>query len=242
MANLYRRGSRGTEVGECQNALNLKLRPSPGLTADGIFGGKTDAAVRAFQRQAGLVPDGVIGPNTHAALMTTDAYPPIMHRLRFIPQPTNTTCWAAATAMMKNTTVQAIINKTPASMIARDGGLLNHSEGNDHVTGGQAYGQVHGLRYHAPQSHSVRGFRDIVARSPVMLNMLWRPGTFAAGTGSPGHMVVVVGIRGDADPVGKGTILHIYDPWAPRRGNRETVTYFKKANETPLFTFGMYTR
>ncbi|MEM6938825.1 MAG: peptidoglycan-binding protein [Pseudomonadota bacterium] len=242
MTVLYRRGARGPDVANCQNALNLKLRPPPNLVADGIFGALTDAAVRAFQRQAGLVVDGIIGPNTYAALMIVDAYPPIMHKVPFIPQPTDTTCWAAATAMMKNSTVAAIRAKTPASMLLSDGSLYNHSDINDHVTGGQAYGRVHGLRYHPPMSHTVAGFRGIVQSSPVMLNMLWRPGTYAKGQGSPGHMVVVVGMRGDGDQSGRDTILHIYDPWAPNRGNRETVTYFKKSNDTPLFTYGMYTR
>jgi peptidoglycan hydrolase-like protein with peptidoglycan-binding domain len=38
--------------------------------ADGTFGPKTEAAVRAFQRQHGLVPDGIIGPKTWKALDT----------------------------------------------------------------------------------------------------------------------------------------------------------------------------
>ncbi len=75
-----------------------------------------------------------------------------------------------------------------------------------------------------------------------MLNMLWNSTTYAAGSGSPGHMVVVVGIRGDADPSGRGSILTIHDPWPPNIGNLETVSYFKKANDTPLFTYGMFTR
>ena len=35
-----------------------------GLTADGNFGPKTEAAVRAFQTKHGTVPDGIIGPKT----------------------------------------------------------------------------------------------------------------------------------------------------------------------------------
>jgi peptidoglycan hydrolase-like protein with peptidoglycan-binding domain len=37
---------------------------------DGIFGAKTLAAVRAFQRSRGLTVDGVVGPLTWGALFT----------------------------------------------------------------------------------------------------------------------------------------------------------------------------
>jgi peptidoglycan hydrolase-like protein with peptidoglycan-binding domain len=41
------------------------------LDVDGVFGAKTDAGVRAFQRTHGLVVDGVAGANTWSALIIT---------------------------------------------------------------------------------------------------------------------------------------------------------------------------
>lgn len=45
-----------------------KVQTKVGVTADGNFGPKTEAALRVFQRAKGLVPDGIVGPKTWAAL------------------------------------------------------------------------------------------------------------------------------------------------------------------------------
>jgi peptidoglycan hydrolase-like protein with peptidoglycan-binding domain len=55
-----RRGAEGSLVSRVQRILRL--------VADGVFGGRTEAAVREFQRGHGLVPDGIVGPKTWAAL------------------------------------------------------------------------------------------------------------------------------------------------------------------------------
>jgi peptidoglycan hydrolase-like protein with peptidoglycan-binding domain len=59
-------GSRGPVVAEVQSSLATHgFSPGP---ADGIFGGKTLAAVLAFQEARGLLVDGKVGPATKAAL------------------------------------------------------------------------------------------------------------------------------------------------------------------------------
>ena len=63
-----KRGSQGGDVKECQVLLTRKGY-DPG-EPDGVFGKKTEAAVKAFQKDNGLTADGIVGPKTWAALET----------------------------------------------------------------------------------------------------------------------------------------------------------------------------
>jgi hypothetical protein len=54
----------GVQSPDTVRALQQKL----GVTADGVYGPRTRAAVKRFQRANGLTPDGVAGPQTLAAL------------------------------------------------------------------------------------------------------------------------------------------------------------------------------
>lgn len=58
---------RGSQVRWAQQRLNGK-GASPRLVVDGVFGPKTDRAVKDYQRHHKLEVDGVIGPKTWAAL------------------------------------------------------------------------------------------------------------------------------------------------------------------------------
>jgi peptidoglycan LD-endopeptidase CwlK len=49
-------GSKGKDVERVQRAV--------GVTPDGIFGPKTEAAVKAYQKRKGLTVDGIVGPKT----------------------------------------------------------------------------------------------------------------------------------------------------------------------------------
>lgn len=60
-----RRGSTGKEVKYLQDILN---RLGYSVTADGVFGAKTEAAVKKFQKDYGLVADGIVGAKTWSML------------------------------------------------------------------------------------------------------------------------------------------------------------------------------
>ena len=57
---LLKKGSKGKEVKDLQEFLDL--------VADGVFGSKTEAAVKKWQWENGLVDDGIVGPETYEAL------------------------------------------------------------------------------------------------------------------------------------------------------------------------------
>ncbi len=65
---LLRKGSRGAAVKKLQEGL--------GLSADGVFGSGTAAAVMAFQTKNGLDADGLAGPETLALLDTFEEMTP----------------------------------------------------------------------------------------------------------------------------------------------------------------------
>jgi peptidoglycan hydrolase-like protein with peptidoglycan-binding domain len=61
----------GVQSTDTVRALQQKL----GVSADGVYGPKTRAAVKRFQRAHGLTADGVAGPQTLAALGVSAAAP-----------------------------------------------------------------------------------------------------------------------------------------------------------------------
>ncbi|MDR9793622.1 peptidoglycan-binding domain-containing protein [Aeribacillus composti] len=44
------------------------IQKALGIKDDGIFGPKTEAAVKAFQKKHGLKQDGIVGPKTWAKM------------------------------------------------------------------------------------------------------------------------------------------------------------------------------
>lgn len=242
MATTLRIGSRGFDVVVLQVQLNVKNPPTLKLKVDGAFGPNTQAVVSSFQRQIGLTPDGVVGPLTHAALAKGLTLSTANHSVTHIAQPTQTTCWAASTAMITRSTVVAVRAKTPTDMIASDGGLRNSSGSDQAVVTGTRYGKIHGLRCNAPMSWSVSALCSALRQSPLMFDMLWNSAEYAQGGGSPGHMIVISAIVSDNNPVGNGTYLLVLDPWPPNVGKISWVEYQRWINEVPTRTYRVFSR
>lgn len=237
-------GSKGDQVRRLQEALNRKL-PGCALRVDGDFGGNTYAAVRRYQDAAWLVVDGIAGQCTQNALFDLEAYAPVQHSRPFIPQPTNSTCWAAATAMLKRSSVPAVKAATPSDMWTEAGGLNNESDVANWVPQTERYARAHGLRYYAPQSWMPQAFAGLLQFGPVMVDTLWNVGGYLTRVpsgyqGSPGHMTLVVGVRGDNDPTGKGTTLMVYDPWEPNTGKKWRVSYYRWVTEVSTRTYRLF--
>ena len=70
------RGSFGELVAAVQTLLILEGYQCGPDGADGDFGLNTEKAVREFQEQLGLTADGIVGPETGAALFDTEVYTP----------------------------------------------------------------------------------------------------------------------------------------------------------------------
>ena len=70
MPRTLRNGMTGDDVKKMQHYLNRSIPPLflPALKEDGIFGPKTLASLREFQRAQRLAVDGVYGENSQAAL------------------------------------------------------------------------------------------------------------------------------------------------------------------------------
>ncbi|MEX0285127.1 MAG: peptidoglycan-binding protein [Paracoccaceae bacterium] len=68
VATVVKRGERGQLVLQAQLLLNAHLAEKDKLQVDGVFGPKTEAALKRFQKQAKLEVDGLLGPKTLAEL------------------------------------------------------------------------------------------------------------------------------------------------------------------------------
>lgn len=68
---VLKRGEYGQGIDILQYVLNSEPSALPQLEVDGIYGGKTEARVREYQRDNGLTEDGIAGPDTQDSLGIT---------------------------------------------------------------------------------------------------------------------------------------------------------------------------
>ena len=231
-------GSRGPFVTELKRLLNFKLRPSPNLPINDNFDQATRSAVIRFQRAHWLQADGIVGACSWAALKDMERYA-VSHPVRLVPQPTRDTCWAAATAMLlgQHSPVSA-----PPGMSTR-GGIANDSDlASPRNT--EIYNRHFGLTMLPGQSWMPDGIAALMrVHGPLLVNTLWNshgyttpdPASPGQYVGSSGHYRVFSGIRGDGTI--EGTTLRIHDPWPPRHGKIESVTYGTLMRRYPTTTY-----
>jgi GH24 family phage-related lysozyme (muramidase) len=85
----------GDDVKQVQEAL---IKKGYSIEADGVFGPKTDQAVKAFQKAEGLTVDGIVGPQTLAKLTASSSG----SNQKEEPVPQNTTPASSGTASSGN--------------------------------------------------------------------------------------------------------------------------------------------
>lgn len=232
---VLRSGARGQPVSELQTFLNARLRPTPNLTPDGSFGGKTRNAVLRYQRESWLVDDGIVGNCTWNALLDIENYK-ILHLVSLVSQPTANSCWAASTAMILGRRSPVI---APANMLNASGALLNDSALNDAAVSSR-FCRLYGLRLHPGKSWTATGLANVISLNPVMCNVLWNVQGFSSGAGSNSHWVVIAGIRGDGKEA--NTTLRIYDPLPQGRGAVYSVNYAALMRKLPAATYQLFQR
>lgn len=236
-------GAKGPLVKRMQEALNAKVWPYPKLPIDSYYGPQTKAVVKTFQNQFGLVEDGMAGASTQAAAFDEEWGAPIMQEEgAFIPQDTPHHCWAAAMAMLTGRTINGVIARTPADQIAPSGGLYNYAEAEYGLKKDTALAWAHRVRCYGPACWPVKTMWSMLSSGPIVCNTLWKHSDYTEGKGSPGHWVLVVGIRGDGNPDGRGTTLRIWDPWPVNEGAMYSVNYRDWINSVPARTYRIFTR
>jgi hypothetical protein len=233
-------GSNGFDVALLQ--FRLKNANASDLEINGIFSAKTLAAIKAFQTKHGLKPDGAVDQLTQEALAKGPEVFSYNHDIKLIPQPTPTSCWAAATAMMTRSTPQAVIAKTPKAMIGKSGGLKNSSKSDQAVVEGAKFAGVHGLRCFPPMSWLATGLCAKIRQSPLAIEMLLRTDKYVVGKSSPGHFVIVDAFVTDNSPDSKHTYLHVLNPLPPNVGESYWVEYVKWMQDVPTRTYRIFSR
>jgi peptidoglycan hydrolase-like protein with peptidoglycan-binding domain len=229
-------GSHGPLVVDLQQRLNHKLHL--GIATDGVFGHRTYEAVRLFQQRNWLAADGRAGPCTLSALNDRDQY--VVHRppVHMVPQPSENTCWAAATAMLLGR--NAPVAKPPGVSLNIKGELPNDAEFNSPVYT-DLFTRYYGIHYLPPQSWLPAGLAGVMqAHGTLVVNTMLNVARYTARLPSESHLWVMAGIRGDG--TAEGTTIRVYDPYPPKRGTIFSVSYKELLGGHPALTYQLWYR
>jgi hypothetical protein len=139
--------------------------------------------------------------------------------------------------MIRRSSVDMVRLATPTRLLNAEGALLNEAEAGSNGEIHREYGRIHHLRHFPPRCWTAAGLVAIITRGPVMMEALWDPVSYRAGSGSSGHYVVIVGARGTHTD-GRSTTLRIYDPLPD--GGIYSATYSAMLRRVPLATYGLY--
>jgi hypothetical protein len=146
----------------------------------------------------------------------------IDHQVQLYSQPTDVSCWSAATTMLFGN--RSSIGPGGAR-ISRRGGLR------DNYQNIAAFARAHRLTVHAPQSWHVHRLIELLRNGPVVM-MGYRP---------TGHAVVIGGLESDGTP--ERTYLKIFDPWPVGTGLiRTRMPYHVMMRKYPMTTRYMLQR
>lgn len=127
----------------------------------------------------------------------------VQQSVSLVPQPTETSCWAASIAML--------VGKTPQEVVDEAGLTLTDGYGWDQI---EPAAKKLGLAELAPAC----GMPDLLASWLQNNGPLW-----VVEVGAPYHAVVVAGVEGDGTV--DGTHVTVYNPWPPNSGAIETPTF-----------------
>lgn len=211
---LFKKGSKGSAVEAIQTA--LKKISKAKIKVDGIFGPKTEKAVRDFQSGAKLKSDGIVGPKSSKALKlkredltekTAKSPKPkpisISYTVPKIKQPTSMSCWATAIAMMVSWKKHmSIAPETIADVL---GYTKEFKSGGLHPEDTKVF-KAWGMKWEPPICYTVQGFADLMIRRGPM---------WVAGNPKAPHVRVLIAMKGDG--TADGTNFTINDPAGGRR-------------------------
>ena len=144
--------------------------------------------------------------------------------------------------MLTGATVQDVIAGAKAGgVVLTSEGELDNESNLQYSTNAARLAQTFNLTLLLPQSWLPEALADLVDdHGPLMIDTLWNVGTYVQGIGSPGHMRVIAGMRGDG--TADGTTVLLYDPWRPTHGHIESVIYGPFIRKDPASTYQIFYR